>query len=334
MGCKLLHGDFMNKKSNTSKKSISMKKITIPLALISAISFTSIAQAQSEVTVYGLVDLGVGRTVGSEHYALIQGASSRLGFKGQEDLGAGWKASFHLQHRFNADTGTPTNAAKFWHADSWVGLEGPYGQVRLGRMFTPAYEYVMLPADVFQHSRVSSNILAQTGATTSPYRFDNGFNYNVKKGSFRFGMTYSPHEGVAGAENAYSAALSYTAGKLYLAVGHENPNGIHDVWNSITARWGDDALKVFSFVGDGTNKLNQSIRSYSVAASGKLASGMLMASYSRMNNRDLSSKVQDKFAVGYHQMLSKRTRIYTNLAHDRAFKSNKNGFDMGVAHSF
>lgn len=313
-----------------------MKKITIPLALLSVISFTQLAQAQlqSNVTVYGLIDLGIGRTVGSENYGLIQGSNSRIGFRGQEDLGGGWKTSFHLQHRFNADTGAPTNAAKFWHADSWVGLEGPYGQVRLGRMFTPAYEYVMLPADVFQHARVSSNIISQTGKTTSPYRFDNGINYNIKTGGLRFGVTFSPNEDIEGTKNAYSAAVSYTTGNLYLAAGHENPNGAHDVWNTMLARWGDDVFKVFGFMGVGTNKLNQSIRSYSVGASGKFGSGMLMASYSRMNNRDLNSKVQDKFSIGYHYMLSKRSRIYSNISHDRGFKSNKNGFDMGIAHSF
>ena len=311
-----------------------MKKVIFPLALLSAISFTSIAKAQSNVTVYGLIDLGVGRAVNSDSYGMLQGLASRIGFKGEENLGGGWKSSFHLQHRFNADTGAPSNPAKYWHADSWVGLEGPYGQVRLGRMFTPSYEYAMLAADPFLHSWVGSSIVSLTGGTTSPYRFDNGVNYNIKTGGFRFGVTFSPNEDVAGTKNAYSAAASYTIGKLYLAAGHENPHGQNDMWNSLTARWGDDSFKVYSFYGFGTNKLNESIRSYSVGASGKVANGMLMASYSRMDNRDLNTKVQDKFSIGYHYMLSKRTKLYTNLAHDRAYKSNKNGFDAGIAHSF
>lgn len=310
-----------------------MKKIAIPLALFGALSFAQVANAQSNVTVYGMIDLGVGRSVGADNYALLQGAASRVGFKGQEDLGGGWKTSFHLQHRFNADTGTQMGT-RFWHADSWVGLEGPYGQVRLGRMFTPSYEYVMLPSDVFQHSRVSSNITAQTGATTSPYRFDNGFNYNVKTGGFRFGLTYAPSEGVAGTDDAYSTAVSYSTGKFYVAAGHENPNGAHDVWNTLSARWGDDALKVFTFFGTGKNQLNESIRSYSVGASGKFGPGMLQASYSKMDNRDLNTEVQDKFALGYYYSLSKRSKVYTNIAHDRAFSSNKNGLDVGIVHSF
>lgn len=317
-----------------------MKKILFPLAILGAISFTSMAQAQSNVTVYGMIDLGVGQEAGKDTYGVLQGAASRLGFKGQEDLGGGWKTSFHLQHRFNADTGTQ-QGTRFWHADSWVGLQGPYGQVRLGRMFTPAYEYVMLPSDPFQHSRVSSNIKTQTGNGTSPYRFDNSLNYNITKGGVRFGMTFAPHEGEAGVDNAYSAAVSYTLGKLYLAAGHENQSGVNDKWSTLSARWGDDALKVFTFFGTGAKKYalddmpnKQNLRSYSIGASGQVGRGQLMASYARMDNRDIDIKLQDKFSVGYYYPLSKRTKLYTNIAHDRAFVDNKNGFDVGMVHSF
>lgn len=311
-----------------------MKKIILPFALLSALSFAQIAAAQSNVTVYGSIDLGVGRNLGDEGYSMMQGAASRLGFKGQEDLGGGLKASFHLQHRYQADTGAPTNANKFWHADSWVGLEGSLGQLRLGRMFTPSYQYVMLPADVFEHSRVSSNITAQTGKSTSPYRFDNGINYNIQRGGFRLGVTFAPNEGVANTKNAYSAAASYTSGKFYVAAGTENQSSEHDVWNTVSAHWGDQSLKVRSFYGTGKNKLDQSIRSYSIGASGKVGVGTLKASYARMDNRDLNTKVQDKFALGYYYTLSKRTTVYTDIAHDRAFTSNKNGFDVGMMHWF
>ena len=317
---------------------IYMKKIILPFALLSALSFAQIAAAQSNVTVYGSIDLGVGRNIGDDHYSMMQGAASRLGFKGQEDLGGGLKASFHLQHRYQADTGAPTNATKFWHADSWVGLEGSYGQVRLGRMFTPSYQYVMLPADVFEHSRVSSNITTQTGgksgASTSPYRFDNGINYNIQRGGFRLGVTFAPNEDVPGAKNAYSAAASYASGKFYVAAGTESQSKEHTSWNTVTAHWGDQSLKVRGFYGAGKNIDNQSIRSYSVGASGKVGIGTLKASYARMDNRDLNTKVQDKFALGYYYALSKRTTVYTDIAHDRAFTSNRNGFDVGMMHWF
>jgi len=319
-----------------------MKKIAIPLALFSAISFSNIVSAQSNVTVYGKIDLGVGRNIGTDYNGILQGAASRLGFKGQEDLGGGWKSSFHLQHRFNADTGTATNPQKFWHADSWVGLEGPYGQVRLGRMFTPSYEYVMLPSDPFQHSRVSSTLVTHVGggkdgvAAASPIRFDNGVNYNVKSGGLRFGATFAPSEGVASVRNAYSAAVSYTTGKLYVAVGRENPSGANNEWNTISARWGDDTLKVFTFFGKGKSNasVNNSIQSYSVGATGKLGYGTLKTAYARMDNKDLNTKIQDKFAVGYYYNLSKRTQVYADIAHDRAYDANKNGFNLGIVHDF
>jgi predicted porin len=52
---------------------------------------------------------------------LFDMGGSRLGFKGDEDLGGGMKASFYLEHRLNPDTGTLSAADTFWKGGSWVG---------------------------------------------------------------------------------------------------------------------------------------------------------------------------------------------------------------------
>src|SRR5438445_13890194 len=93
-----------------------MKKTLIALAAFSTIA--GAAQAQSAVTVYGLIDTGItyankvllpGTLTGatgsklSEDSGLISG--SRLGFKGTEDLGGGLKALFQLEIGFKNDTG-------------------------------------------------------------------------------------------------------------------------------------------------------------------------------------------------------------------------------------
>lgn len=70
--------------------------------------------AQSSVTLYGIVDGGVSRVSGTKGGAVKQLVSgimdgSRLGVKGEEDLGGGWRALFTLEHRFEVDNGTVTN---------------------------------------------------------------------------------------------------------------------------------------------------------------------------------------------------------------------------------
>ena len=99
-----------------------MKKSLLALAVLGA--FAGAASAQSSVTLYGRVDLSLAKNIGSDAKGVQNGSGSRLGFRGVEDLGGGMKAIFNIEHRFNADTGELTNAAKFWQGRSIVGLEG------------------------------------------------------------------------------------------------------------------------------------------------------------------------------------------------------------------
>lgn len=68
------------------------------------------AQAQTNVTMYGIVDVGVNRVTGlaqGTSDALVSGImeGSRLGVKGTEDLGGGFRAVFTAEHRLEADVG-------------------------------------------------------------------------------------------------------------------------------------------------------------------------------------------------------------------------------------
>ena len=65
--------------------------------------------------------------------------TSRLGVRGVEDLGDGLKAGFWLETGLNPDTGTTSDGTRFWNRRSTVSLSGKFGEVRLGRDFTPSY---------------------------------------------------------------------------------------------------------------------------------------------------------------------------------------------------
>ena len=66
-----------------------MKKSLLALAVLGA--FASAASAQSSVTMYGRVDLSVGKPIGTANKGLFNGSGSRLGMRGVEDLGGGLK---------------------------------------------------------------------------------------------------------------------------------------------------------------------------------------------------------------------------------------------------
>jgi predicted porin len=135
------------------KKSISeeirtMKKSLLALALLS--TFAGLASAQSNVTIYGLLDMGLdydnGKTgsvaTGSTSkwsVASGQTSGSRLGFKGSEDLGGGMSAIFDLESGLNADDGTLGYNNRLFGRQSWVGLKTNQGSVKFGRQYTSTY---------------------------------------------------------------------------------------------------------------------------------------------------------------------------------------------------
>jgi predicted porin len=127
-----------------------MKKSVLALAVLGA--FAGSAMAQSSVTMFGVVDLNV-RYVNNDEtaYSLSQDgmASSRLGFRGVEDLGGGLKASFWLEGALGPDTGTGTSSygsgsttgpgGFMFRRRSTVSLSNQWGELRLGRDYTPTF---------------------------------------------------------------------------------------------------------------------------------------------------------------------------------------------------
>jgi predicted porin len=97
--------------------------------------------AQSTVTLFGGADINY-RSVSSgvnKFNGLAQDGiySSRFGVNGTEDLGGGLKANFHFEGGMNADVGT---AAGFNFArKSTIGLAGGFGEIRMGRDYTPLF---------------------------------------------------------------------------------------------------------------------------------------------------------------------------------------------------
>jgi predicted porin len=160
------------------------------LAAVIATCFAAPVMAQSSVTIYGIADAGLMKQSG-QNVRVVSGIAdgSRIGFKGTEDIGGGFKAIFNLEARVELDNGTqkPTllsdeqglyltkgmgalpapvlagirgafqvkgSAAvnpegALFDRTSMVGLITPGGAILLGRMYTPGYEVFAL-SDVFE----------------------------------------------------------------------------------------------------------------------------------------------------------------------------------------
>jgi predicted porin len=141
---------------------LAMKKSLVALA---ALAVAGVASAQSSVTLFGVVDAsisGYSNTARDERPTVFPNAfgvpvylnqgsvktssrqlansgynSSRLGFRGTEDLGGGLAASFWLEAPISNDDGQ-TGVSTFQRR-STVSLSGGFGELRLGRDYTPTF---------------------------------------------------------------------------------------------------------------------------------------------------------------------------------------------------
>ncbi len=164
-----------------------------PLFAMTALALAGAASAQSSVTLFGLVDEGLssyrsqsetplGVTVTKSQTVLTGGNSlqSRLGFKGTEDLGGGLAASFWLEAALNVGTGTGATAGGgiAFNRRSTVSLSSAFGEVRLGRDFTPTYLNDNI-FDPFNNNGVGASLIAVANGLSAAFGVPNsGFQAN------------------------------------------------------------------------------------------------------------------------------------------------------------
>ena len=191
-----------------------MKKSLLALAVLGA--FTSIASAQSSVTLYGRIDQNVtlqdpgknaaattngklGKSVTKLQEGIVNGlGGSRLGFKGTEDLGSGLKAIFQLEAQLFADDGRAGNTSTFSSVNgnpffsrfAYLGLShSNLGEIRVGRQESLTRENNVKINDI--SGETNFNIVeslegaATGGNATRPLfqnfgsRVDNGIRYTT-----------------------------------------------------------------------------------------------------------------------------------------------------------
>src|SRR5579859_5855871 len=111
------------------------------------------AHAQSSVTLYGIVDTGIGyqssqtslgsTSGGRSVIKMLNGiwAGSRFGLKGSEDLGGGTKAIFTLEEGFSANSGAMATNNLMFSRQAFVGVtNATYGTLTAGRQYASYYQ--------------------------------------------------------------------------------------------------------------------------------------------------------------------------------------------------
>ncbi|QBE66036.1 porin [Pseudoduganella lutea] len=233
------------------------------------------AAAQSNVNVYGLVDMNIGviDNAGADKGNTLRINSggmntSRLGFVGSEDLGGGLKALFQLEMGIAADTGVADTP--LFKRQATVGLEGRWGTVLLGRAFTTVYDFV-LPYDPMGYAPQYSWAPAGNASGASKYgmafAFDNLVKYQGKMGNLSYGASYGAGEGSSSGDGAKGAvAVNYMAGPWSAMAAYERINGVPE---AATGTRGDTtAWHLGAMYSAGTVKLQAAMRDYRQEAAG------------------------------------------------------------------
>ncbi|MGS0741645.1 porin [Glaciimonas sp. GG7] len=307
-----------------------MKRVLIAAALLG--SYAVVAQAQTNITVYGIVDTSVRYTThqnaaGNSKIEETDGilSGSRLGFKGTEDLGGGLKANFVLEAGFNPDTGVSGQGGRLFGRQSTVGLSGDFGNVILGRKYTVTHE-MMTSYDAFFFANQA--IVGYQGGNYTGLRQDNQLQYNIKLSNFTvaLGHTFGEQVGNANAGSSNAGTLGYDNGPVHLGGAYTVMNGIGTEYFGIAKSalskqtvWSLGGTYAFSsvkyYLGYTNSKLDVADyknKVYYVGANVTLAAGLNLIgtlNYDKLNHAGTNGN-RFMTAVMLDYFLSKRTDIY------------------------
>lgn len=351
-----------------------MKKTLIALAVMAA---AGAASAQSSVTLFGIVDAaithGSAGNGGSSWTGMTNSGynSSRLGFRGTEDLGGGMSASFWLEGQLTNDDG---NAAGFnFQRRSTVSLAGGWGELRLGRDYVPSF-WNLTVFDPFGTNGVGTNVMltgtgqflksvGNTVAAADVVRANNDIGYftPANLGGFYGQINYwfgeqvqngaaTEHDG-----NGYGLRGGYAAGPFNVALSYaltkDAAAGDYKTWN-LGGQWDFGIARVMAqyqhdHVG---NPTDTTAKGWLVGGSVPVGPGEIRASYSRYTVDVAGGDPRaTKLAIGYVHNLSKRTALYATLARVKNDNGSaitlgnatagtgnfsSTGYDLGIRHSF
>ena len=349
-----------------------MKKSLLALAVLTAV--TGAAFAQSSVTIYGKVDLGLVLDSGSaagKSVRIDSGVTggSRLGFKGVEDLGGGMKAAFQLETGFCADSaantsgGTPAAQGNFCTgSNSFMGrqahgdLTGSFGALSAGRQYSLGFNNLST-IDPFGTGFAGqvNNIVDPSGI-----RLNNSATYSTPSiGGVTASaeIAFGEETGNWQANRETGAGLTYASGPAYVGftfydVGNSNGSGAARKNYLLGGTYDFGVIKIHALAqkstGSGTTGLVPlDVLDLMGGMTVPIAGGSLMASYIHHNDRTLADKDASQIGIGYIYPLSKRTSVYTAFARIK----NDNGaafvvgnatdtgtgdkaFNLGVVHNF
>ncbi|MFT4171591.1 MAG: porin [Rhodocyclaceae bacterium] len=321
------------------------------------------AFAQSNVTIYGRVDMGY-RTFTNDGQSTLEDeeSSNRWGLMGEEDLGGGLKAFFQLENRFYLDNGNQ-NGTKQWKDKAWVGLKSnKLGAVSFGRIPSAGYSLYGGAYEAFGGDTIGA-APSRRGKVVN--NWDNAAKYESPSlgGVFKvvgsFGLPESSGKaryGVGGqlTLGAFKADVVYQKDTIKDGSAGDAMDNPYKTW-FLTGNYNFKVVEVFGGYtrskgyksnGTATNWDQAKFTAYSVGVRVPVGSGSVLANAARTTettNAGVEKEPKNHFAVGYWYNLSKRTTLMANVSYERQKegftdrsekKDNQFGTELAIRHSF
>ncbi|TKC90053.1 porin [Trinickia terrae] len=335
-----------------------MKANRFGLATLLAISATS-ANAQSSVTLYGIVDGGVGYISNVKGHGLYTAVSehsvpSFFGFRGMEDLGGGTAAIFDLQSEYQVMTGKLLVPGTQFNRKAYVGLEDQrWGTLTLGHQPSMAYDVLPFYATPAGANSIYSMHQGNLDELANTYQFDNAVKYWSPSmaglkigGEFAFGGV----PGNFGTDRKYSFGIQYQVGSLSVGAAYSDEN------NRLIEAVSFIGLKTLLGVPLATTQfvIANNLKNFGIGASYAFQSWIVRAAYTRtrleigssaatantvdantswniaptdtlsfgVTHETLDSGRWLTFSLTNVYSLSKRTGLYQEFVYQKAFGSN------------
>jgi predicted porin len=338
-----------------------MKKSLIALAVLAA---SGAAMAQSSVTIFGIVDAAYTKGSGSvsDKTQLTNSGynSSRLGFRGVEDLGGGMKAAFHIEGALANDNGNSSGLT--FQRRSTVSLESGMGEIRLGRDYTPHFwnqtVYDAFGTNGIGTSRTLSgfagagiNGSTSVGGSTA-VRSDNTIGYfSPSMGGVKVQLQNYMGETASTAAKVGSGSairVTFDQGKFSAAYASGTTTkaaGVDVKSTNFGASYDLGVAKIMALSTTDAETGKADVKGSNIGALVPMAGGTVRIAASSSKQAAMETK---QTAIGFVKPLSKRTDIYATYARvtnaggakvalggsETAANASSNGYDIGVKHSF
>lgn len=325
-----------------------MKKLVFLSALLAV---SGLAAAQSSVTLFGIVDAtlqhGSGSTASRTQLGSGGNSTSRLGFRGVEDLGGGLSASFWLEGAISVDSGEggPTNSNNqaggagaavagrqgiLFGRRSTVSLSGGWGEVRMGRDYSVQY-YNRFEFDPFGNNGVGAS-QTNAGSLGGPVssRVSNAIMYFLPanlggfygEAQYYLGENASNAGATADDGTGAGARAGYRAGPLNVAVAHARTRYARTATtgkitsSNIGARYDVGAFSVMGGYYRDTVDTLAGLTGSGLQIGGvyRTGSGDIKAMWSSYKTTAAGNPETRKLSLGYVHNLSKRTAVYVTYA--------------------